>query len=74
MRYQPMANSDKLWAVTNEKRQAIKLAIKRQTAANTASPSAARTALVRIGLYTADGKIAPEPEHDQRLRDTPSRT
>jgi len=57
--------------MTDEKRQAIKLAIKRQTAANTASPSAARAALVRMGLYTADGKIAPE--HDQS-RDTRTRT
>jgi hypothetical protein len=54
--------------MTDEKRQAIKQAIKRQTAANTSSPSAARTALVRMGLYTADGKIAPEDEPSQ-MRD-----
>jgi hypothetical protein len=68
------ASSDKLWAMTDEKRQAIKLAIKRQTEADTASPAAARAALVRMGIYTADGKIAPDYDHDPRLRDTRPRT
>lgn len=40
-------------------RQAIKQAIEQQTKANTASQSAARAALVRMEIYTEDGKISP---------------
>jgi hypothetical protein len=46
--------------MNDQQRQAVKEAIERQTAANTASPAAAREALVRMGLYTEDGKVAPE--------------
>ena len=46
--------------MNEQQRQAVKEAIERQTAANTASPAAARDALVQMGLYTADGKVAPE--------------
>ncbi len=59
--------------MTDQKRQAIKRAIRRQTAANTANPLAARTALVRMGLYTDDGKVAPEYDLEQR-RDIRQRT
>jgi len=45
---------------SDEQRQAVKEAIKRQTALNTASPQAALEALVRMGIYTEDGEIAPE--------------
>jgi hypothetical protein len=45
-------------------RDAIKQAIKRQTQANTASQMAARAALVRMEIYTEEGKISPnyDPE------------
>jgi hypothetical protein len=49
---------------SDEQRQAVKEAIKRQTALNTASPQAALEALVRMGIYTKDGKIAPEYDPD----------
>ncbi len=38
----------------------MKEAIKRQTALNTASQQAALEALVRMGIYTENGEIAPE--------------
>jgi len=50
--------------ITDEQRQAIRAAIKRQTAVNTASPEAALAALVRMGIYTEDGRIAPEYDPD----------
>lgn len=56
--------------MNDQQRQAVKEAIERQTTANTASPSAARAALVRMGLYTADGKVAPEYGPSQ-MRDLP---
>lgn len=45
-------------------RQAIKQAIEQQTKANTESQSAARAALVRMEIYTEDGRISPhyDPE------------
>jgi len=46
--------------MTDQKREAIRKAIRQQTAANTASPKAARAALVRMGLFTRDGKVAVE--------------
>jgi hypothetical protein len=45
--------------MTEKMRQAIKQAIEQQTKANTASQSAARAALVRMEIYTEDGKISP---------------
>ncbi len=52
--------------MTETMRQAIKQAIEQQTQANTASQSAARAALVRMEIYTKDGKISPnyDPEVD----------
>lgn len=46
--------------MTDQKREAIRKAIRDQTAVNTANPKAARAALVRMGLYTKDGKVAAE--------------
>jgi hypothetical protein len=50
--------------MTENMRQAIKQAIEQQTQANTASQRAARAALVRMEIYTTDGKISPnyDPE------------
>jgi hypothetical protein len=59
--------------MTDKQREAIKQAIKRQTEANTASPSAAHTALVRMGLVTKDGKVAPE-YGPSKMRDPLRRT
>ncbi|MDP8986280.1 MAG: hypothetical protein M3N97_14840 [Pseudomonadota bacterium] len=59
--------------MSDKQHEAIKQAIKRQTEANTASPSAARTALVRMGLVTEDGKVAPE-YGPSKMRDSPPRT
>ena len=53
--------------MTDQKREAIREAIKRQTAVNTASPEAARAALVRMGLFTKDGKVAPEYSKGKRV-------
>jgi hypothetical protein len=53
--------------MTDEKRQAIRNAIKRQTAANTASRQAARAALVRMEIYTKDGEVAPEYRAPPRM-------
>lgn len=44
----------------DQKRDAIRTAIRRQTEANTASPKAARAALVRMGIYTKDGHVAAD--------------
>ena len=65
--------SDRLRFMNDQQRQAVKEAIERQTAANTASPSAARDALVRMGLYTTDGKVAPE-YGPSKMRDLRPRT
>ena len=53
--------------MTDQKRDAIRRAIRNQTAANTASPEAARAALVRMGLYTKEGKVAAEYSKDKRV-------
>ncbi len=53
--------------MTETQREAIKRAIQRQTAANTASPEAAREALLRMGLVTNDGQIAPEYDGQSRV-------
>ena len=47
-------------AMTDQKREAIRRAIKHQTTTNTASPEAARAALVRMGIYTKEGEVAAE--------------
>lgn len=46
--------------MTDAQRKAIKILIERHTAANTATPEIARSSLIREGLYTNEGKIAPE--------------
>jgi len=46
--------------MTDEMREAIKQALKRRRAFNEANPEAARAALIRMGILTPDGKIAPE--------------
>lgn len=51
-------------AMIEKMRQAIKQAIEQQTQANTASQSAARAALVRMEIYTEDGKISPHYDPD----------
>ncbi|KQU02259.1 hypothetical protein ASG60_17340 [Methylobacterium sp. Leaf469] len=44
--------------MTDEKRRAaIKVLIAKRTAANTASPAAARAALIEEGIYTKDGEL-----------------
>ncbi|TXM69208.1 hypothetical protein FV218_17455 [Methylobacterium sp. WL69] len=44
--------------MTDEKRRAaIKALIVKRTAANTASPAAARAALIEEGIYTKDGEL-----------------
>jgi hypothetical protein len=50
--------------MTENMRKAIKQAIEQQTQANTASQRTARAALVRMEIYTHDGKISPnyDPE------------
>ena len=53
--------------MTDQKRDAIRSAIRNQTADNTASPEATRAALVRMGLYTKDGKVAIEYAGDKRV-------
>ena len=53
--------------MTDQKRDAIRRAIRNQTAANTASPEAARAALVRMGLYTKEGQVAAEYRKDKRV-------
>ena len=53
--------------MTDQKREAIRKAIRDQTAANTASPEAARAALVRMGIYTKEGRVAAEYSEDRRL-------
>lgn len=52
--------------MTDQKREAIRKAIRQQTAANTASPNAARAALVRMGLFTRDGKVAVDYATNKR--------
>ncbi len=53
--------------MTSEQKHAlIKQAIERQTEANTASPAAARAALIRMGIYTSDGKLAPEHDPNEQ--------
>jgi hypothetical protein len=54
----------------DQKRDAIRKAIRNQTAANTASPEAARAALVRMGLYTKEGKVTAEYAKDKRAATT----
>ncbi|WP_146217025.1 hypothetical protein [Falsiroseomonas bella] len=46
--------------MTDAQRQAIKRIIQRHTAVNTTSRAVARAALVREGIHTADGRLAPE--------------
>lgn len=43
-----------------QRNSAIKQLIKDYTAKNTKTPEAARAALIREGIYTADGKLMPE--------------
>jgi hypothetical protein len=43
-----------------ERHSAIKQLIKDYTAKHTRSPKAARTALIREGIYTKDGELMPE--------------
>jgi|APCry1669189070_1035195.scaffolds.fasta_scaffold169938_1 hypothetical protein len=43
-----------------KRRKAIKEMIARSTAANTASPEAARAWLVKMGMCTKDGELRPE--------------
>jgi len=44
----------------SKRNQAIKVLIKRYTAANTASPAAARSALIKEGIYDSAGRLKPE--------------
>ena len=53
--------------MTEQKREAVRKAIKDQTAVNTATPKAARDALVRMGLYTKHGKVAAEYSDAKRV-------
>lgn len=46
--------------MTDVQRQAIRKILERHTAANTASRVVARAALVREGIHTANGRLAPE--------------
>jgi hypothetical protein len=56
--------------MTDQKREAIRKAIKEQTAANTASRKAARAALVRMGLFTRDGQVAVDYATSKRDHST----
>ena len=47
-------------AMTDAQRQAIRKVIERHTALNAASQAVARAALVREGIRTPDGRLAPE--------------
>lgn len=44
----------------DETREEIRRLLREHTARNTASRKAARDALVRRGIYTADGRLTPE--------------
>lgn len=47
--------------MTNEERRAkVVKALDDYTTANTASPQAARAALIKEGIYTTDGQLRPE--------------
>ena len=44
----------------DQRREAVKLAIRRYTAANTVSSEVARSALIKEGIYTESGKLRSE--------------
>ena len=44
----------------SKRNQTIKRMIKRYTAANSASPAAARSALIKEGIYDSEGRLKPE--------------
>lgn len=46
--------------MTEAQRSALMQLIEDYTRANTATPEAARAALIREGIYTADGELMPE--------------
>ena len=52
--------------MADQRHDAIRKAIRSQTAANVASPQAARDALVRMGLYAKAGKVAAEYVKDRK--------
>lgn len=55
--------------LTDETRAEIRRLLRENTARNTASAEEARRALVRRGIYTADGQLTPE-FGGQAARDT----
>ena len=55
--------------MTDAERAAIKILIKRHTAAHTASPEIARAALIEEGIYTSSGTIAPEYGGEKKAAD-----
>jgi len=51
--------------MTDQQRAAIKELLAKQAEFHRSHPEAARAFLLQTGIYTADGKLAPEYEGDE---------
>lgn len=51
--------------MTDQQREALKLMLEEQAQYHKANPAAARAFLLKTGIYTQDGKLAPEYDGDE---------
>lgn len=55
--------------MTEQQRQEIKRVLQEQSSRHTAHPEEARSFLLKTGIYTSDGKLAPEYDGNEPSTD-----